>query len=434
MRNAVIIIAWSIVAAGCGTHPIGATATLTRDGGGAMGGGGGGVLPCDVDAILAGHCRQCHQDPPLFGSPMPLATYADLRGPSKSAASVPVFERLHARVHDDARPMPPQPYARLDASELATLDAWIAAGAPSGNGTCAAGDGGVVRGTDGGPIVSACVPDLRVAPSAPYKMVTTEEYACYGFDVPAGTRHVTEIRVHVDNPKIVHHILLLKAPASSSGTPVACNPGPSFAAPMIYAWSQGGLPLVLPAEAGFRQDASTHYLVQVHYNNAANVTNPTDATGFDLCTTSTLRKYDADVVAFGTQAISVPPHATTDLKSCYTVPDAFDGRRFFGAFPHMHQIGKSISTTLLRQGGGAPIDMGTEAAWDFKNQPWISIDAVIHKGDVVKTNCVWNNTTSLSVQFGQNSENEMCYSFSAYYPAAPSIGWATPATFSSLCP
>ena len=438
LRCALIGVASLAAIAGCGTAPAGAQpggphATPTVDGGS----NGASALPCDVDAVLAARCRSCHAPAPLFGAPMPLTTYGDLHAPSKSAAGVPVFQRIHARIHDDAQPMPPPPNARLDASDAATLDAWVQAGAPAaaaGASCTATPDGGTTPTDDGGTTPIACIPDLRIAPATAYKMGSSEEYACYGFDVPAGTRHVTGIRVHVDNPKIVHHILLLRSPGTTSSTPVTCNPGPSLAAQMIYAWSPGGLPLVLPAEAGFRQDASTHYQVQIHYNNAAGSPNASDATGFDLCTTATLRKYDADVVAFGTQAISLPPHATTDLKACYTVPDAFDGRRVFASFPHMHQLGKSISTKQMPSGGGAQVDMGTDATWDFKNQPWLTFDALLHKGDVVKTECVWNNTTASGVSFGQNSENEMCYSFSAYYPAASSIGWATPATFSSACP
>jgi hypothetical protein len=280
-----------------------------------------------------------------------------------------------------------------------------------------------------------CAFDTHIVPTTPFTMQSPEIYACYGFDIPTtGKRHVTQIRVHIDNPQIVHHVLLLRSPASSSGTPTECSPAPSFGAPMVYAWAPGGLPLLLPDEAGFPQDETTHYLVQIHYNNSANAPKPVDATGFDLCTTATLRKYDADVVAFGSEAIVLPPRAPSDLTSCYTAPSAFDGRHLFAAFPHMHKLGKSISTSLFPQGGGAPIDLGTDTAWDFSNQPWLSIAATVHTSDVIKTHCAWNNTTGSLTTFGQSTDNEMCYSFTAYYPKLDtSIGWAAPATGSVPC-
>jgi hypothetical protein len=279
---------------------------------------------------------------------------------------------------------------------------------------------------------------MHIAPASPFTMTSPETYACYGFDVPntGAKRHVIRIQPHIDNAKIVHHVLLLESAVATSGTPLDCSPAPSFSAPMIYAWAPGGGPLVLPVEAGFPQDGTTHYIVQIHYNNAANAPNPVDASGFDLCTTPNLRQYDADVVAFGTEAIVLSPRATGETKTCFKAAASdFDGRRFFAAFPHMHKLGKSISTSLLPGGNGTGIDMGTDSAWDFSNQPWLPIDVTAHTGDVIQTHCVWNNTTDLPVTFGQSTDNEMCYSFTAYYPRLTgSLGWSGPATTAGGCP
>jgi hypothetical protein len=391
-----------------------------------------GPLPCDVGAVLTRSCVSCHSDPPQFGAPMPLVTWTQ----AHAEASL-----IHARIHDDQRPMPPPPNARLDAASAATLDAWIAGGAPAGgDATCGASpapgrgdDGGASLG-DGAAPATDCVPDLHVAPASPYTMLTPETYVCYGFDAPSDTRQVIAIRPRIDDTRIVHHVLLLKSPVATSGVPIDCNPGPSLGEAMLYAWAPGGPPLVLPPEAGFPEDGTTHYVVQIHYNNAANAPNPTDASGFDLCTTTALRPYDADVVAFGTEAIALPPRAKTTLTSCFTAPAAMDGRHVFAAFPHMHKLGASITTGLVPD-GGAPLDMGTDATWDFSNQPWLPIDATIHTGDVVRTQCTWNNTGDTLVTFGQGTADEMCYSFTAYYPVAtPSLGWSAPATGSVACP
>ncbi len=403
---------------------------------------GGTPLPCEVDAVFANNCRFCHQNPPLFGSPMPLMTYEDLHAPSKSNPSVPVFQQVEVRIHDDAKPMPPAPNMRLDAMSSATLDAWIAAGAPASWGASCMPppmmDGGgpppPPQG-DGGP-TTGCVPDTHLVAAMPYTLTSSEQYVCYGVDVPAGPkRHVTQIAVHLDNAQIVHHILLLRSQTSVSGTPTPCDPAPTLGDGMLYAWAPGGNPLVVPPEAGFPQDSTTHYLVQIHYNNAVGLPNPTDSSGFDLCTTDQLRPNDADVVAFGSEAIVLFPHATGEVKACFTAPSSYDGTVFFSAFPHMHKLGKSISTTLRPSGGGAPVDMGTDPSWDFSTQPWLPISATVHTGDVLETDCIWNNTTSNVVTFGQSTDNEMCFSFSAYYPSlGASYGWATPAQSSGACP
>ena len=62
---------------------------------------------------------------------MPLLSYADLMAPSKSDLSKKVYELVGTRIHDDRAPMPQAPNARLSPAETATLDSWIAAGAPA---------------------------------------------------------------------------------------------------------------------------------------------------------------------------------------------------------------------------------------------------------------------------------------------------------------
>jgi hypothetical protein len=378
---------------------------------------------------------------------MPLVTLADLHAPTPSNPSVPVYQSVHTRIHDDAKPMPQPPNPRLGAADLATLDSWTNANAPGGDGSACTTP---VGGHDGGgntpdssspsdgstqPPADDCVFDTHVAPASAFTMIGQEVYACYGFDLPAGAakRHVTQIKAHIDNSKIVHHALLLTSPTSVGSTPAACNPAISLGQLMTYAWAPGGNPLVAPPEAGFPIDGTTHYVVQIHYNNVANAPNPTDSSGFDLCTTSNLRKYDADTVAFGTELISIPPLGSATSTTCFTVPAGLDGRTFFGAFPHMHKLGTTISTSLRADAGTT--DMGTIANWSFSNQPWLTIAATAHAGDVVRASCSWNNPGPTAVSFGEYTSDEMCFSFTAYYPKADaSFGWAAPAIGSVPCP
>src|SRR4051794_6041691 len=66
-------------------------------------------LPCDVAEVFARHCQTCHSQTPQYGAPMPLVTHANLMAPAKSDPARRVFERVSARIHDDARPMPQPP-------------------------------------------------------------------------------------------------------------------------------------------------------------------------------------------------------------------------------------------------------------------------------------------------------------------------------------
>ncbi len=190
-------------------------------------------------------------------------------------------------------------------------------------------------------------------------------------------------------------------------------------------WTPGGSSFTLPPEAGFplSPGASTHYVVQVHYSNPKKIVGLQDSSGFDLCTDKP-RKYEADVMAFGTQQINIPPNGTLDRTCTLVVPDIVPEIHLIGAMPHMHQLGTAMSTTLTPKGSTTPQDIGTVANWDFNTQAWYKFDAVVTPGDTIQTRCAWKNTTSSSVVFGENTANEMCYSFTMYYPKIVSPQWA----------
>jgi hypothetical protein len=394
----------------------------------------GTPLPCDVDDVLARRCRTCHVNPPEHGAPMPLLFQENLDAPARSDPSRKVYELVHERIHDDAFPMPQPPNARLDERDMKTLDDWIAKGAP--HATSCAADGGTPLPDSGPPILTACTPDMHMKPSSAWVMpeTTDDVYVCYGFDITPGVkRHVTAIAPIVQNGAIVHHALLYQADTAVDSKPTVCDPGGATKWRIVYGWAPGGLAMELPPEAGFALEGTTHYVAQIHYSNLTHLANQADATGFDLCTTDQLRPNDADVLAFGSMNFEIKPHSTLDTTCSITLPTLIPKVHVFSAFPHMHQLGKSIGTTVLPAGGGAPIDLGGQAHWNFANQLWFPLDTMVGGGDTVQTRCAWTNPGDKPVSFGSATSDEMCYSFTAYYPKIkfPQWSWALPANGST---
>jgi cytochrome c551/c552 len=400
-----------------------------------MGGGGGATagqgLPCDVDAVLAGHCRSCHGKPEQFGAPMSLLSYSDLVAPAPSDPTKKVFTRVGERIHDDASPMPQKPNPRLSAADTATLDAWIAAGAPQGTGTCqGAGGAGGQAGSGGAGGGALCANPLTLAPPTPWTMPTDtgDVYVCYGVDVtPASAEQIIAMAPRVDNSKIVHHILLLESDTSVPTTPTVCD-GSIGNKKMLFGWAPGGMPLTLPSDVGYPLDGTRHYMVQIHYNNVAHLAGETDKSGFDLCTTTEMRPNEADVIAFGSVKFTIPAHGALDLSCDYKLPAAVGPINVIGTWPHMHKLGVTIDNTVLPGGTGAPIDLGGQTAWDFNNQYFLPENQTVHGGDVIRTRCAWQNPTDTAVSWGENTSDEMCFSFTMYYPRIKQIpGWSAPA-------
>jgi hypothetical protein len=359
-------------------------------------------------------------------------TYADLVAPAKSDPSKKVFELVEQRIHQDDKPMPPTPNKRLEDNDSSTLDTWIRAGAPASDTACPAPPpGSTPPGTPPGTQPMSCTPDVTMAPTAKWSMpeTTDDVYVCYGFDItPAQKRHLIGIMPKVDNPKIVHHLVLFETTSSYATVPAPCSEASSIDWRVVYGWAPGGGNFELPKEAGFPIEATTHYVVQIHYNNVSHLAGQTDQSGFDFCTTDKLRPNDADTVVFGTMSFTVPARGALDETCNVTIPKGTPPVHAFAAFPHMHQIGTSIATTLSPGGTGAPVDLGAKPHWDFQAQTYVPIDATLSGGDVVSTRCVWNNPTDKAISFGPYTEDEMCFSFTMFYPRVQSsASWMAPA-------
>ena len=394
---------------------------------------------------------------------MSLVTLANFHAPAVTEPQMPVYQLVEQRIHDVAKPMPQPPNPMLDAADMAVMDQWIASGAPAGTqtGSCSAQsdagpdatlpDGAPPPPADSGlpdtgsdappppPPPPPCTnPDVHLTPASPWAMPTTTDdiYVCYGVDVTFPTKHhAVYFSPHIDNPAILHHMLLFQSTTSMSGTPTSCNGiASSLGWSIAYVWAPGGAALNLPAAAGFPMEGTTHFVVQVHYNNVNHLAGEMDSSGIDVCTTDQLRPNDAATVAFGTTQINVPAHATLDETCSYTIPSGYSNLQAFAAFPHMHQIGTLIETTDIPGGTGAPENLGSQPDWSFQSQEWFNINATINAGDVIKTRCAWSNPGDTPVTFGEDTSNEMCFSFTMYYPAASWSSWITPAAASTCVP
>lgn len=396
-------------------------------------------LPCAVANVLDTKCRTCHERKPSFGAPMALVTRDDLLAPLPSDPAKTNLDGVLARVNDASRPMPPAPLAALSLGEKQAIASW--SGAKTA-GACAkqlVDEPAPVTGT------LDCAPDLTLAPPSAYEMpaTATNEYVCYRVDVESqDPRQVIALAPQPDNTTILHHVLLFRvddeAEAAKVGTtPRRCDAMRSTLWTFLYGWAPGTGPLQLPANVGINQPTKAHYVVQLHYNNAQHVGGQRDATGFKFCTTNQLRPFEADVLAFGTQNIRVPAKGTQSVTCDYTIPEtAADGIHVLAMNPHMHSAGTAISTELLKKTAeetfAEPVTLASIDPWNYQDQQWSPVDAVLRPGDVVRHRCAFANKTTRTIYFGENTEDEMCFGFTLYYPRikASYWTWAYPAVSS----
>ncbi|MBX3191486.1 MAG: hypothetical protein KF819_31110 [Labilithrix sp.] len=382
-------------------------------------------LPCDVDDVLERNCRSCHSSPPKFGAPVALVSADDLAAPSKSDPSKSVATRVGERIHDPVAPMPQG--AKLSAADMATLDTWIAGGAKAIQGTCA--DAGSIA--DAGPVgpdFLPCPEEERTTFLAhgdtladPYPLAADAGnlYMCFSWKAPwSGTHQATAFAPVIDDARAVHHWILYETatPQIDGGAKKCAMP---FDAKFLQGWAPGGTNRVLPDDIGLALPSSDRWLIlQVHYWNVAGYTDVRDRSGVAMCTTSNLRPKTAVVSTLGSANIDLPPRSTGTVVTGRCTPAITEPIHVLASGPHMHGRGRRLRTQVLRGGSESAIEtLVDEPSFDFESQRSYPSSLVVQPGDVLRTECTYDNPTETRVTFGEKTEDEMCFNFVTVWPA-----------------
>jgi hypothetical protein len=388
-----------------------------------------GELPCDVLDVVAARCLTCHTRPPSFGAPMALVDQTDFHADALTVPTERVYQRAMARIHSTTAPMPPITAPALDAAQLATLDAWLGAGAPAR----AAGITCTPPPPPPPPPDLPCTPThtfLSHAPgsaTAPYQLGAgaTNQYICFTFASPFTTsQQATGWGPVIGDERVVHHWILYRtATAQADGGVGPCNM--PIDATFIMGWAPGGGAYVMPPDIGLelRQGTANEWLIlQVHYNNPTGIADVMDSSGVEICTTDTPRAQTAGVLAFGTTNIAIPPRATgystTGTCSSFLTGLLPEPLHILSSGPHMHELGTSFTTEIIPGGTGTPENLVTVSPWSFDSQSAYPHDPprVINPGDAVRTTCTYSNPGASTVTFGERTEDEMCFNFMMVYP------------------
>lgn len=400
------------------------------------------ALPCGVQQIVASRCLNCHGETPIGGAPMPLVTHDDFHGAAFTDASRKVFEMVHTRVNDDARPMPPG--NKLMDPELTAFNDWLAAGAPAagageicGGETGGAGGAGGMGGSGGtgsgwGPPQGeeTCYELVNhggqtADDTSKYMVEPGENYEQFYFRAPwtseaRGTRFGTRF----DNVQVLHHWLLYTSSKSVSlhgthetviGT-VLDDPGST----LLAGWAVGGQDvLAMPDNVEFElPPPGTLLNAQWHLWNNTDVPQP-DGSAILLCTVPPgTRDNVAAVTWLGTEnfngPVGMPPGFRGEFDGT-CLNDSGGPITIFDVTPHMHEIGRHMRAVVTRANGMQ--ETVFDMPFDFNFQINYKTDIVLQPGDQITTYCTFENNTNMNVPFGPSSKQEMCYLFANSYPA-----------------
>jgi Copper type II ascorbate-dependent monooxygenase, C-terminal domain len=398
-------------------------------------------VPCDVAAIVSEHCTTCHGATPEFNAPMALTSAEAFNAMAPISSTQQVRQAASRRINAEgaARMPPPGTVEALDATELATLTAWLDGGAVAAatGGGCAISDGTVLPGTaeellpkptttgtvlapyEGWDDNVECYPFTSFQPgdkSTPFKVGTAvDKYMGFGFKPPwQGTRYVRAFRTIVDNSQVLHHWIFFEEPTAADGTAneiLGAHPGGT----MMVGWAPGGSDMYFTPDLGMKMDSNSAYLMEVHYNSSDPTA--TDASGVEICVTATPPANEAIVSWLGTDAIQ----GTSSSGTC--TPTAREPIHIVSGTPHMHLKGTHMKVVLDRASGGE--EVVHDEAFSFQNQRGYPEQLTIMPGDKLTTTCSYNAPSS----FGKGTNEEMCYWFALAYPAGALTDGAFIGTF-----
>ncbi len=124
-----------------GDQPGAGTSSSSATSGGSGGAGGAagldcaetpapdtGDFPCEVHAVLAARCHECHSDPPTMGAPFPLLTFEDTRPLYGKQTR---WQAMKAAIESGFMPLGQEDLA---GDERKTMEDWFAACAPPAEG------------------------------------------------------------------------------------------------------------------------------------------------------------------------------------------------------------------------------------------------------------------------------------------------------------
>jgi hypothetical protein len=323
------------------------------------------------------------------------------------------------------------PTGTLPAEDLAVLQAWIDAGAPAGDAACGGSDSGDEP-DPLGPDALPCEPTIEFVahgPDADEGFHVPAEgadnlYECFTFRSPlTEPTQATAWAPILDDERVVHHWILYRtATPQTDGGYGPCNmPGDAI---FVSGWAPGGKNFLMPDDVGLELGGPDDYFIlQMHYHNAANYTDAVDRSGVALCTTDEPRPKTAGIVTLGSVGINIPAgapaHEVTGICPSWITSYLQEPLFAIASFPHMHQLGRALSTVVMRGSDTGPEEVLVDVpAFNFENQTFYPQEPAmtIMPGDALRTTCTFDNTSGGPVYFGEATEDEMCFNFVMVYP------------------
>jgi len=288
-----------------------------------------------------------------------------------------------------------------------------------------------------------CVDDIKAQPEmrvwnltfpvtpVPAQVTT---YMCQTFQFPETDRdyHAVAMQPNIDNEYVMHHMLLYGCTedVDVSGTPSTCGMGVNGCFDLLFTWAVGANGQCLNENCGFKlgQTGYKKVVIQTHWNNPELVRDYRDGSGMVIYYTPNMRQYDGGSFMIGQTFIAIPPNQR-DLKvegTCESECTASYPHTMFitDTFIHMHYLGYK-GYIYHNRGNRTVTDLVVQDHYSYDTPIQFPQDPPLEflPGDEFHTVCHFKSTSRDDwTEFGDGTNDEMCFGFVTYYPKIPDLG------------
>ncbi len=218
------------------------------------------------------------------------------------------------------------------------------------------------------------------------------------------------------NPLGTHHTVLTRYEGTHADGVVPCDVGTN-GQNMIYGSGVGAPDFAFPAGVGLHLAQGSRLLLNLHLFNASDT--PLTGRSGTLIKETTAAEVPnlAELVLAGpTATLSIPTGVSTQSGNCQISNVTSQPIQLFALSQHMHKLGTHMKSVITR--GSTEIVL-QDVPYSFEEQTFHLVSPVVElrPGDVLSTQCTYDNTTGSPHRFGESSNDEMCFTDLFYYPA-----------------
>jgi hypothetical protein len=235
---------------------------------------------------------------------------------------------------------------------------------------------------------------------------------------------VSQIRTTLSGSS--HHLIVYKsADTEARPEPYPCTP---FADTLLP--ESAGAPLMvsqiheesltLPEGVSLPLGVDQMIRIEMHYLNPTD--DAQDVTASVVFDRQPPEQYqhEASFLFIGNPDIALPPGPSTLGPVWFPIPGDMLDIRIFGMTGHTHQWGTNVSVEMLPdEFSDDAFEAYKFASWNWEEPPVNRFSPPLEMGDQsgFRFSCSWDNRSGGMVEFGESTEDEMCFFWSYYYPS-----------------